>query len=838
MAPLGSGGMGEVYRARDARLRRDVALKVLSASRATDPDAQARFEREARAVAALSHPNILAIYDFGSHEGVVYAVMELVEGETLRSRLDGGSLSQRKAIDVGVQIAQGLAAAHEKGIVHRDLKPENVIITWDGRVKVLDFGLARLLHSPGALGFDETSTDLQTRDGLVLGTVSYMSPEQVRGLPADHRSDIFACGVVLYEMLTGRRPFGGDSAVETMNAILKEDPPSLVGSAAPIAASLRRIVERCVEKAPAERFQSARDLAFGLEALRTLSDSAASARPDSRVPRRVSASAAAALAIVALAAILGVALVAGRGRSVAVKNAGGAASAQGNVVSSTSGAGLQTDATRNADDRASVTVPPPAQASLAVLPFQDLSVARDQDYFADGLAEDIVTQLAKVPALRLVGRGSSFSFRGENEDLRVIGEKLGVANLLEGSIRKDGNRLRITAQLSRSADGTQLWSNSYDREVRDVFAVQDEIAREVAQALSVKLDVVTLNRAQGGTTNLEAYDRFLRWRQLYFSERRGVEVSRERVRLMREAVARDPGFVLAWDALAESLLLLAAEHEHNEGHAGKLREEAAQVRRRLSALAPDSWIVKRERAYGLWREGKRSEAIALAEEIMKAGPLTVEHAYPYISLIFSAGRLEETIQLMARLQAIEPLVMFVSRDQQWNLTAGRRFDEAAAEYQRSLRLDGSLIEPSVIAFLRMLARNDGDLKALRKVYDGTVEAQSQPYWRDLRSLLDDRQAMLALVRKAHEDIADPGVIQLADALGDADLALAALRKFLRGKPEYAAYWHAWIAPYSGMRALPGFKDLMREVGLVDHWRESGVWGDACKPVGQTDFVCQ
>jgi hypothetical protein len=435
-----------------------------------------------------------------------------------------------------------------------------------------------------------------------------------------------------------------------------------------------------------------------------------------------------------------------------------------------------------------------------------------------------------------VGRGSSFAFKGKNEDLRLIGEKLGVANLLEGSIRKDGDRLRITAQLSRSADGTQLWSRSYDRAARDVFAVQDEIAREVAQALSVRLDVVTMNRSQGGTTNLEAYDRYLRWRHLYLSERSGLEVSRERVRLMREAVAQDSAFVLGWDALAQSLRLLAAESD--EAQAGRLREEEAQIYRRLSALAPDNWIVKRERAYGLWREGKRSESIRLAEAIMKDGPLTVEHAYPYISLIFSAGRLEETILLMARVQAIEPLAMFVSRDQQWNLTAARRFDEAGAEYERSLRLEGSRIEPNMVAFLRMLARNDGDLKTLRTSHDGTLEPKSPQFWRDLGSMLGDRQAMLARVRKAHDDTAHPSVIKLADALGDADLALAALRKFLRGKSEFDAHWAIWIAPYSGMRALPGFKDLMREVGLVDHWRQSGIWADACKPGGQTDFECQ
>ena len=266
---VGAGGMGEVYRARDTRLDRDVAIKVLPDTFAADPDRLSRFEREARAVAALSHPGILAIHDFGRADGLTYAVMELLEGSTLRARLDSAPLAPRRAIDVAGQIVRALGAAHEKGIVHRDIKPENIFITTDGHVKILDFGLARLAASPiGTLAAAGTRTRVETGDGVVLGTVGYMSPEQVRGVAADHRSDIFSFGVVLYEMLTGRRPFAGGTAVETMNAILKEDPPAMIVSDAAIAPTLSRLVAHALEKEPAERFQSARDLAFSLEALR------------------------------------------------------------------------------------------------------------------------------------------------------------------------------------------------------------------------------------------------------------------------------------------------------------------------------------------------------------------------------------------------------------------------------------------------------------------------------------------------------------------------------------------------------------------------------------------
>ncbi len=263
VSALGAGGMGEVYRARDTRLGREVAIKVLPQRLSADADALARFEREARAVAALSHPNILALHDFGREDAVVYAVSELLDGETLRERLSGAALPARKAIDYAIQIAQGLAAAHEKGIVHRDLKPENAFVTRDGRVKILDFGLAKVASSGGEL--TKSPTVAATEPGTVLGTVGYMSPEQVRGQPADHRSDIFSFGSILYEMLEGQRAFRADSAAETMAAIAQKDPPELSGLDAALAPSLDRIVRHCLEKSPGERFQSARDLAFDLE---------------------------------------------------------------------------------------------------------------------------------------------------------------------------------------------------------------------------------------------------------------------------------------------------------------------------------------------------------------------------------------------------------------------------------------------------------------------------------------------------------------------------------------------------------------------------------------------
>ena len=312
LGPLGAGGMGEVYKARDTRLGRDVALKVIAAGFAAQPDRLARFEQEARAAAALNHPNICAVFDVGTHEGAPFIVSELLEGETLRSVCAAGTLSPKRGIEYAAQIARGLAAAHDKGIVHRDLKPENVFITGEGRAKILDFGLAKLTQPDvGAVGFTQAATTPQlTQTGTAVGTVSYMSPEQVRGLPTDFRTDIFSFGAVLFEMVTGSQPFRGETTADTMSAILREDPPDPAADNPRVSTALARIIAHCLEKRPEDRFRSAGDLAFALEALSGASTSRSGIDAAVPAPRaRLSASVAAAIAILlVVGAAVGVAI--------------------------------------------------------------------------------------------------------------------------------------------------------------------------------------------------------------------------------------------------------------------------------------------------------------------------------------------------------------------------------------------------------------------------------------------------------------------------------------------------------------------------------------------------
>jgi TolB-like protein/DNA-binding winged helix-turn-helix (wHTH) protein len=492
--------------------------------------------------------------------------------------------------------------------------------------------------------------------------------------------------------------------------------------------------------------------------------------------------------------------------------------------------------------------------SLAVLPFADLSQSHDQEYLADGLAEEIINQLAQVPALRVVGRSSSFSFKGKNEELRIIGQKLGVTHLLEGSVRKAGDQLRVTAQLIRAEDGSHLWSKTYARELRDVFAVQDEISRDVAQALSVKLDVMTFNREQGGTNNVEAYDRFLRWRSSVMREMFDFEHDRERLQLAREMVAMDPQCVLCRDALAGSLDAMA--REVGGVQAEQLRTEGTEVRNSIARIAPDSWVAKRDRSNALWREGKRTEAITLAKEIADSAPLTKERVWDYAYMIYAMGYLNDTIALVEQLRAVEPMALFLSRDLQFDYTAARRYEDAEAEYQRGLKLEGSQLEPTYVAFIRQMARKrPGGIAELRELHRQLLQLDEEydtPFFRDLGKVLDDREAMLALVRKALADEAYGGGADLAyvwanvaDALGDVDLTVAALRKDVESQPGFKErtmaqfpYVALWNAPYSGARAHPDYKKVLIEAGVVDHWRQTGKWGDGCRPLGKDDFQCQ
>ncbi|HTO88962.1 MAG TPA: protein kinase [Thermoanaerobaculia bacterium] len=606
LSPLGVGGMGEVYRARDTKLDRDVALKVLPAHLADDPAVLERFEREAKAIAALSHPNILSIFDFGISDGVVYAVTELLEGETLRARLSAGALPARKAVEYGVAMAQGLAAAHEKGIVHRDLKPENVIVTRDGRVKLLDFGLALVLPSAVAVGSGSGARSAGlTEPGTVLGTAGYMSPEQVRGGSADHRSDIFSFGAVFYEMLTGRRAFHGDSAVETMMAILQSEPPGLSEASRTLPPELVEIVAHCLEKSPEERFQSARDLAF---ALRFGEREERSSAPRSAVAEEKS-------------------------------------------------------------------------PSIAVLPFRNMSSDREAEYFSDGMTEEILNALAQIPTLRVAARTSSFAFKGRDTDVRQIGRELGVRTVLEGSVRQSGQRLRVTAQLIDVGSGYHLWSDRFDREMRDVFAVQDEIARAIVETLKVRL----LEGAEAplvgpATKDVEAYNLYLKGRY-YFGKRQ----IRQAIEQFEAAVARDASFGAAYLGLADSYAVWGFYGGIPTWEAFARARAAAE---RASEVAPGTAGVHLslgiiEHYYG-WDMAREERELRLA---IDESPRSFEGYFWLTLCLCATDRFEEVLSIARRGVEVEPHSANAQTALGWAYAGPRQFEKALPEFSKAVSLD-------------------------------------------------------------------------------------------------------------------------------------------------------
>ncbi len=705
IALLGAGGMGEVYRARDTRLGRQVALKVLPERASDDLDRLRRFEQEARAASALNHPNILAVFDVGSHEGVHYVVSELLEGDTLRDCLGTGGLPARKATDYAVQIAQGLAAAHEKGIVHRDLKPENLFVTKEGRVKILDFGVAKLLSSLVDSETADRRETWTTQPDVRLGTVGYMSPEQVRALPADHRSDIFSFGAVLYEMLSGSRAFRGGTAADVLTAILREDAPSLAGKGREVPPALERIVRRCLEKRPGERFQSASDVAFALQALSDTPAQTSTLREQLLPSRRPGTG------WVVLLAVLGAALL---------------------VL-----AGVWMARGRGAGPRA-----PGAEAkpSIAVFPFQNFGGKAEEEYFADGMAEAIITDLARVPGLLVIARNSAFQYKGGNVDLKKAARELNVRYVLEGSVQRSAERLRVHAQLIDVDTGYHLWAERYDRDREDVFAVQDDISKDIVAALKVALRPTEPTRPPP-TRNLEAYDTYLRG--VFTFERANAREDSagidEAIRLLDKAVALDPEFALGHATLGfyyttkhftydarpdwaergyvETQKALALDPDLPEAHVARGRlawtrsngyphEAAVREFRHALELNPNSADAHRYLSLVYWHVGLLEEAREEANAALRLNPLNLWPAGYLARVALYRQQYREVLAVYERQPGLLSMVRAAGDDMVRALTHLGRDAEARARLDQQLK--GAPQNPVHIADRAVLLARAGD----------------------------------------------------------------------------------------------------------------------------------
>jgi len=721
VAPLGAGGMGEVYRARDSKLKREVAVKVLPQSLAADPDALARFEREALAVAALSHPNILSIFDFGTQDGVAYAVTELLEGETLRGKLDTGPIAQRQAIDYALQAAKGLSAAHEKGIVHRDLKPENLFVSKDGHLKILDFGLAKKVEAvtPEEKTSAQTGSG-HTEPGTVMGTMGYMSPEQVRGLPVDHRSDLFSLGTILYEMLSGKRAFKRDTASDTIAAILKEEPPELTQSGRNVSPALDHIVKHCLEKDRSRRFQSAQDIAFALSEASspTTASGIQLAGPPVGMRKILIA-----VAVVAVLAAVGAFLLrrphGSMGAAVGVKR-------------------------------------------VAVLPFENLGAPED-DYFADGIADAIRGKLTSLPGLQVIARGSSTPYKKSTKTPRQIAEELNASYLLTATVRwqKVGgsDRVQVTPELvdvTHPDAPTSKWQQPFDASITDVFEVQSDIATKVAQALGGALGAGEEKRlSERPTQNLAAYEAFLKAEEQRSTGANDPASLRKEIGFYEQAVALDPGFAQAWAGVSTASSYLYGSSTPTPTLAVRARQ-AGEKAVALAPNRPEGYLALGDyerrvsldfaRALEQYEQGLRlasSDAVALrgtgvAEQGLGRWDAAVEH-------------LREAVRLDPR--SADLLSLLGSA-----LLSLRRYPEAREALDRGLALAPAhltLIESKAMTYL-----GEGDLAGARAVLEAAPKeveptalvAYLANYW-DLVWLLDEeqRELLLRLTPSAFDD---------------------------------------------------------------------------------------
>ncbi|HYW47238.1 MAG TPA: protein kinase [Bryobacteraceae bacterium] len=583
---IGAGGMGVVYRARDERLERDVAIKVLPAGMLSDENARKRFRKEALALSHLNHPNIATIHDFDSDSGVDFLVLEHIPGVTLDQKISRGPLPEREVLDLGMQLAAGLSAAHEQGVVHRDLKPGNLRVTPDGRLKILDFGLAVLRK-------DDASTVTAGETGKVAGTLAYMAPEQLRGQAADARSDIYAAGVVLYEACAGRRAFPQKTSAELVTAIVKDEPAALSG----ISAGLERAVSKCLQKDPGLRYWSMREL--GAELGRIAAPPPAQGRP--------------------------------RRRAVAI---GG-----GLVVLLAAVAGFW-------------MMRRPAAAhplrSLAVLPLENFTGDAAQAYFADGMTEELTSNLAKIGALRVISRTSVMQYKGQHKPMPEIARELNVDAVIEGSVQRAGDRVRITAQLIDAAADRHLWSESYDRDLTNVLALQSEVARAIAEEVRAQLTPQEKGRlARSGPVKPEAYDLYLRGKV--------AQNNRAAIDLLQRAVNADPGFADAHAELAmaycQRIFSIAPEEQK------ELEPKAWSEVEKALAIDPDLANAYSARGQLLWSPAHHfphEEAIREFRRALVLNPNSDE-AHAELAMVYNhVGLLEESLDHAQQAAAINP----------------------------------------------------------------------------------------------------------------------------------------------------------------------------------------
>ncbi len=740
---IGAGGMGEVYRAHDEQLDRDIALKVLLPRDLGDETARARLLREARAAAGLNHPHICIIHEVGEIEGQAYIAMEYVEGRSLGALIAQERLPHEQALRYGVQLAEALAHAHARGVVHRDLKSANVIVTPEGRVKVLDFGLAKRLDE-GDLEATLSQASL-TQPGAVVGTLAYMAPEQLRGQPADCRTDIWALGVMLYEMVAGGRPFRGQTGYELSSAILNRRPAPLPGN---VPAALRAVIEHCMEKEPGRRYQRADEVRASLEAVPSTGTTG------ELLPRRAGA-------------------------------------------------------------RRTHTVSRKRIRSLAVLPLANLSRDPEQEYFADGMTEALISDLAKLQALKVISRTSSMRYKATDKSLPEIAEELRVDAVVEGSVLRVGQQVRITAQLIRAANDTHLWAESYERDLQDVLLLQSEVARTIAREIQVAVTPEeTRSLANARAVNPEAYEAYLKGQFHWY------KLSREHLdnaeRYFQLALEKDPNYALAYSGLADVWM--------SRGDTGFMsRRETVDKANAAArkALELDDNVADAHITLGNMKAAFDWKWVAAEREFQRALQLNPNNAnahFMYADFLISQKRVQEWQREIDRALELDPMNFFTLCFYGWHLTYVGRYDEAIQTMQKAAASqDFSSVHMGLWCAYHKKQMNAEAVQEAKRFFSTLHDTEAVDILEKGYSAGGYRMAVkcaadVLAARSSRAHVSSVRIARLYAHAGENGQALDWLEKAYSGKESPLVHL-AVARDWDDLRADPRFQDLLLRLNL-------------------------